>query len=375
MGGSITLARIRGIPIRVHYSLLIALPFLAYLFAQHFLQAARLADVPPNAVGGTPYVWGAVIALGLFVSVLLHELAHALYALRSGGRVTDITLLMIGGISRVAEMPRQPRREAVMAFVGPLTSLLLGVLFVWLHRFQLPRESFNLRFALFCIGHLNLVLGVFNLLPAFPMDGGRILRALLVGRLGVERATRAAATVGKVFAALFAIVGLFSFNWLLVLVAWFIYIGAQEEGQHAVLEARLSGVLVRDLMVARTASIDASTSLEDASQRLLEERRNALPVVEKGAVVGVLTLEHVRSVAADRRAEAKVLDVARIDDALKIDAAEPAAKALRVLSESGIPELPVVSAGEVIGTISVEDIARAVELRKLADAHSVEKAA
>src|SRR6266478_4712689 len=122
MGGSITLARIRGIPIRVHYSLLIALPFLAYLFAQHFLQAARLADVPPNAVGGTPYVWGAVIALGLFVSVLRHELAHALYALRSGGRVTDITLLMIGGISRVAEMPRQPRREAVMAFVGPLTS-------------------------------------------------------------------------------------------------------------------------------------------------------------------------------------------------------------------------------------------------------------
>src|SRR5216683_1696696 len=298
MGGSITLARIRGIPIRAHYSFLIALPFLAYLFAQHFVQAAQLADVPPEAVGN-PYVWGAVISLGLFVSVLLHELAHSLYALRSGGRVTDITLLM---------------------------------------------------------------------------DGGRILRALLVGRLGVERATRAAATVGKVFAALFAIVGLFSFNWVLVLVAWFVYIGAQEEGQHAVLEARLSGVLVRELMVPRTASVDACMSLEDASRRLLEERRNALPVVEEGAVIGVLNLEHVRSIPAHRRAEMKVLDVARIDDTLQIDAAEPAVKALRLLSESGIPELPVVSAGELIGTISVEDIARAVELRKLADArHGVEQ--
>jgi len=128
MGSAIRLGRIAGIPVQIHFSFLLALPLLAYLFAQQFVAAAQLVGIPQGRIGGDRYLWGLAVALALFASVLLHELAHSLYARRTGTRVSAITLLMIGGVSQIEDSPRRPRDEAIMALLGPLTSLAIPVL-------------------------------------------------------------------------------------------------------------------------------------------------------------------------------------------------------------------------------------------------------
>src|SRR5512138_1132756 len=219
MSGSIRIGTIRGIPIRIHVTFLVVLPLLAWGFGRVFSEAARLAGIPPSELRGPPILWGLVVALALFASVLVHELAHSLYALRPGGRVRDITLLMIGGVSQISEPPRTGRGEAMMALVGPLTSLVLGGAFYLVWRAIAATSQFDLAFATFHLFYLNVTLGVFNLLPAFPMDGGRVLRGVLADRVGLLRATEIAAMAGKAFAVLFAIAGFFSLNLLLMAVA------------------------------------------------------------------------------------------------------------------------------------------------------------
>ncbi|HET6438964.1 MAG TPA: M50 family metallopeptidase, partial [Anaeromyxobacter sp.] len=147
--GAVRIGRIAGIPIRIHVSFLIVLPFLAWAFATVYRRAAGAAGIAADRLGGPPLVWGLVVALALFLSVLVHELAHSVYALRSGGRVRDITLLMIGGVSQISVPPRTSSGEAVMALVGPLTSLVLGGLFYLLYHLVGGTGLLPLKFVLF----------------------------------------------------------------------------------------------------------------------------------------------------------------------------------------------------------------------------------
>ena len=225
------LLSVRGIPVPIHFTFLLILPFLAYAFGQSFSTAARMAGVPEQGLSGSPWTWGLLVALALFASVLVHELAHSLYAASHGGKVRSITLLMIGGVSQIDETPLRPAQEAWMALAGPATSLAVAGACFALDRALGGVGGFDARFGLFLVGQLNLMLGLFNLLPAFPMDGGRILRALLVRRLGRGQATHVAATIGKAFAVLFALGGLIAGNVLLVVIAFFVFIGAEAE-QH-----------------------------------------------------------------------------------------------------------------------------------------------
>ena len=225
------------------------------------------------------------------MSVLLHELAHSLYALRKGGQVRDITLMMVGGVSQISEMPREPRHEAMMAFVGPLLSIVLGALLYGVHALLADTPWFQLRFAAFYLGGLNLFLGFFNLLPAFPMDGGRILRALLTPQLGPVRATRLAANVGKVFAVLFAVWGLYTMNLLLMVIAAFVYMGAESEKRAALVKSMIGQLRVRDLMSPPPA-VGAPAVLQDddaahALRIMNETNASQLAVVaEDGSLVG-----------------------------------------------------------------------------------------
>jgi Zn-dependent protease len=253
---------IRGIPIRIHFTFLLILPLLAFAFSRAFREAARVAEVPANELG-SPLLWGLGLALALFLSVLLHELAHSLYALRKGGQVRDITLMMVGGVSQISEMPREPRHEAIMAFAGPLTSIVLGVVLFGVHALIADTPSFQLRFATFYLGGLNLFLGFFNLLPAFPMDGGRILRALLSGRLGIVKATRISAGLGKVFAVLFGIWGLATMNVLLMLIGVFVYMGAEGEKRAVMVKSLIGRMRVRDLMASRELADAPAISPDD----------------------------------------------------------------------------------------------------------------
>jgi Zn-dependent protease/CBS domain-containing protein len=362
-GGSLRIGSVRGIPIRIHFTFLLVLPLLALGFGRVFTEAARMAEVPAAELRGSPLLWGLLVAVALFLSVLVHELAHSLYALRKGGRVRDITLLMIGGVSQIAEPPRGGRNEAVMALVGPLASLALGGIFFLAWRALATTGSFSLGFVAFHLMYLNVVLGLFNLLPAFPMDGGRILRGVLAERRGLVGATRIAAAAGKVFAILFAIVGFLSVNLILVAVAFFVYVGAEAESRGVLVKTLLGQVRVRDLVVARTAGVEASAPVFDAAERMLRERRVALPVVEGGAVLGVVGPEDVNRVPPAERARTRVAEVVR--RVAPVEGGAEAAKALRAFAEARTSVVPVVEGGVLVGTLSQGEIMRALQLGEL----------
>jgi Zn-dependent protease len=206
--------RVRGIPIRLHVSLAFIIPFLSVVFAHPFRDSAGAAVAT---------VMGLGVAIALFASVLVHEIAHGLTALRLGGRVRSITLMFLGGISEL-EGALPPRCEALVAIVGPLASLAIGGLLLgvagWVGAAADPVQL---------VGALNVVLGAFNLVPAFPLDGGRLVRALLALRYGRPRATRVAGKVGQALAVVIGALGALSGDVMLLLVAAFIYVGAERE--------------------------------------------------------------------------------------------------------------------------------------------------
>jgi Zn-dependent protease/predicted transcriptional regulator len=372
--GAIRIATLRGIPIRVHYSLLLLLPLLAVLMSRQFASEAVTGGVPAERVLGVPLLWGLGLAVALFLSVLLHELAHSFYARSKGGQVSDITLLIIGGVSRITRMPEGSRHEALMALAGPATSLGLGALFLAAAVPLKHAPSAALYEAVAYLGGLNLVLGLFNLVPAFPMDGGRILRALLTGRLGHLRATQVAGTIGKGFALFFAFVGLFGvpglsrgINPVLLLIAVFVYLGADSESRQVLMQSLLNRVRVGELMVARTTAVDAGDSLVDVAMRMRAEQRRTLPVVEDGRVVGLVTLATVRQVPPFQR-----LRVRAREAALPVPPLTPESTAWEALKEMGqrrLTLLPVMRDGALVGTITQDDLIRRLELRELEDTH------
>jgi len=361
--GAIRIGSIAGIPIRIHVTFLLVLPLLAFGFGRVYRDAARIADIPADRLSGSPFLWGLVVSLGLFLSVLVHELAHSLYALRRGGQVRDITLLMIGGVSQISEPPRGARAEAVMALAGPATSLALGFVFWLLYRAFAGTPWFNLDFTLAQLASLNVVLGIFNLLPAFPMDGGRILRSLLVGRMGLLRATRMAAGAGKLFAVLFGIVGFLTANILLLVIAFFIYLGAEAETRSVLVRAVLGHVRVRDLVVWRPAPVDPAISVYEVGERMLREQRTAFPVVAEGEVLGVVGLDEVQKVPVEERRRTVVADVLRRVAPLPAD--EEVSRALRHLEEAGARAVPVVEGGALLGLLTQLDVARGLQLGEL----------
>lgn len=356
------LGRIFGIPIRVHFTFLLVIPLITYAFGRAFIAAAELAEVPPEALTGSPWLWGLGVAFALFLSVLVHELAHSIYAIRKGGRVRDITLLMIGGVSRIAEPPREHKQEAVMAGVGPLVSLGLGAALFALHS-VLDQASFNARFALFYVAGLNVFLGMFNLIPAFPMDGGRILRALLATRVGVVRATEVAARIGKGFAVLFGLWGVVSFNLLLLLIAFFVYAGAEGEARAVAVKSLLGKLSVRDVMKEPPPPLPAFVSAHDAAERMLSERRSGYTVELEAGGVGLLTLDAVRVVPPERRRELTAGQLARREPA--VAPSDPANEALKIMGELDARELAVSEGGRIVGTVGRDDILRELELMEL----------
>ena len=360
--GGFRILTIRGIPIRLHWSFLIVLPFLAFAFSRTFRTAALVADVPPDQLVGSPLLWGLGVAVALFVSVLVHELAHSLYALRKGGRVRGITLLMVGGVSEISEPPEKARQEAVMALVGPLVSLVLGGLFFAVHAAS-AAVSFNLRFAFFYLGTLNVFLGLFNLLPAFPMDGGRILRALLTDRMGAIRATTVASRGGKVFAVFFGLWGLVTFNIFLLLVAFFVFIGAEAETRAVMVRAILGGLRVGDIMERGVLPLTGEMTVGAAAEQMLRDRRTVYVVVDQGRAIGVLSLEDLQRIPLEQRFAVAIRAV--VPEAAPVSAADDATTALRLMSERDLSVVVVVEGGTVVGTLSREDIARTLKLSEL----------
>jgi stage IV sporulation protein FB len=212
---SYLLTHVMGIPVRVHITLIILLPFLAMQFAPWFEASA--------------FFFGLLCAAGVFVCVALHELGHSWVAIRKGCRVREIMLLPIGGVAKMSNVPSRPKDEFLVAIAGPATSAVLALLCRFIGGLFIKPDMAPLAVLFFVLSAVNLALFLFNLLPSFPMDGGRIFRAFMTPRLGRLKATALAARIGRIMAVAFGIFGLFNGNFLLVLIAIFIFQAAGAE--------------------------------------------------------------------------------------------------------------------------------------------------
>lgn len=383
--GSVTLFRVRGVPIRAHWTLLLIIPYLAIALSIQFRSIAELAGVSHQGLTVPPLVWGIVLALGLFASVTLHELAHSFVALRFGGSVRSITLMLVGGVSQLSRAPRRPFQEAVMAAVGPATSFGLGGLLYLAYAASRGARP-DLQMALFYLAAMNLTLGLFNLLPAFPMDGGRVLRAVLASRMRRERATQIAGTIGKLCAIVLGGLGIWAGNLLLMLVAVVVYSGAQAEIVQERLHVGLEGLRVDDLL-RRTRPpipvIAAGQSLGDALSRMRELDCLELVVLDAlGAPMTVLHVSDVAAVPVDARVLMTVGELAaRIPVRHVLVSGDASANdALTHAAEAGADYLIVIDPGadranRLIGLIAAEDIARISMFQALARQGSPSSAA
>jgi len=228
MQSPLKIGSIMGIPIKLDTSFLLALPISAYFSAINS-QPFGFAEVEPPIVR---YALSTLTAIFLFTSVLLHELAHSYVAKRYGVNIYSITLLLFGGVASM-EIPKKPGQEAKMAFAGPLTSLIIGVICLFTYSYIIspnPALSQNsVYLIIWTLGSMNLVLGIFNLLPAFPMDGGRMLRSFFAWKMSYSKATHSAASIGKFVAILMAIYGIYVGDLWLLLIAFYIYGSASNE--------------------------------------------------------------------------------------------------------------------------------------------------
>src|SRR4051812_6245211 len=270
MGWSFRVARVAGIEVRIHVTFLLLLAFFAYTgYAHDQTAAGALASV--------------VRVLALFGCVLLHEFGHALAAARYGIKTPDITLLPIGGVARLQRMPDRPLQELVVAIAGPLVNVVIAAaLFAGLGlraRFGFTDIENPTTGLLQWLALVNVALVVFNLIPAFPMDGGRVLRALLATRFNYARATRIAARVGQVLAFGFGALALMNGNMLLILIAIFVYFGAGQEAAAAQMRDLARGVAVSEAMVTDFRTLGAGDTLEHAVEALLRTSQHEFPVI------------------------------------------------------------------------------------------------
>ncbi|AFZ73609.1 site-2 protease family protein [Natronobacterium gregoryi] len=367
---NVHLTTIWGIPIRINVSLLVLLPVLVYLIAEgdqigiyasaiDALAPATL-EVAPLEEGATPWLIGLAGAVGLFFSVAVHELGHAYAARRYDIGTESITLWIFGGLAALESMPREWHREFWIAVAGPFTSLLLAVVFAGL----LQVIPGGLALVLFVVGWLaliNVVLAVFNMLPAFPMDGGRVLRALLGRRWSYVTATRIAARIGTIFALFFAVVGVLGGNPLLVLVALFVYVAATTESRTIALEELLRGVLAVDVMDEPARSVAADATLSDVATSLFENRRSEFVVTDDDEIVGLVTLSDLGQVDRSTLETTTVREV-MTDEVAHVGLETPAFEVLRAMGRD--PLVVVLEDGDPVGTVSRRDLGEIMQLRR-----------
>ena len=360
-----------GIPVRLNWTFLIVLPLFAYLIGSEVETIAGVMnetlgagiDTVAVGVGLTPWLLGLAAVLGLFGGVLLHEFGHSLVAMRYGYEIESITLWLLGGLANFAEFPEDWKHEFWIAVAGPIVSLGVGAVCYGVFVLA-PADSNALLFVFSYLAVLNVVLAVFNMLPAFPMDGGRVLRALLARNQPHAQATQRAAGIGKVFAFLMGVFGLVTFQLLLIVLAFFIYMAASGEAQQTTLKAVFEGVTVEDVMTprGRLDTVTETTSVAELMGRMFDERHTGYPVMDGDELVGMVTLEDAREVREVERDAYRVEDVMERDVA-SVTAGTDAMTALQVMQERGVGRLPVLDAdGELVGLISRSDLMTAFNI-------------
>jgi Zn-dependent protease len=316
-------------------------------------------------------IYSFILIVFLFVFVLFHELAHSVVARRHEIKVRKVVLYPIGGVSEIEEIPENPSIEWRMAIAGPLTSLVLGAAFVGIN-YALPVKippfsassvvisSGNL---LLDLGYLNLLLGAFNLIPAFPMDGGRVFRALLAERMTFTDATKYASYIGRIFGIGMVIFGLvFPAYFLVILIGVFVYIGASEEAEQTIVSTTLASVRVKDVMQSEVGAVHPHQTIAEALEVMFKSRYHDALVEKDGIFQGVVIWNEIIKVAPEQRNNLKVEQMPLKNISTYPD--EAVFEAYKLMTKEKIDLLPVVdkeSPSKVVGVLTSEAVASAYE--------------
>lgn len=342
MKGSIRLFKIQGISINVHITFFLLLfLFLSMGFKWLFLIVA------------------------IFCFVTLHELSHSIVAKKFGIQVREITLLPIGGVASMTKMPDKPYQEFLISLAGPLFNIAVVIVFflplyyllgpeVLFH--HLSVKTFPLTIA--HIYWINLILALFNLIPAFPMDGGRILRAILAQKMGYQKATKIAVNFGHVFALLFGYIGLIHGYIILIIIAVFVYMAASSEELQVDIRETLKKFTIKDILPSQFLTLDENATLAKVLELIFHSHQEDFPVVESGRMVGFVTRHDIISGIHQRGMSVRVSDIMRKKFPV-LRESDSLNKAQNIMQENNIKALPVVKgAGSVISVVTIEDITR-----------------
>jgi Zn-dependent protease/CBS domain-containing protein len=362
MNSSIRLFDIRGITLRVHLTFPLILVWAA-------LQFGLFAGL-----GTSGAIFGILVTLLLFVIVVLHELGHSIVAQHYGIAVKDIVLLPIGGMAQMKSIPEDPVQEFFIAIAGPLVNFILAGLMILVNLvFGLGGSLANPLALLFGFGGIsvasifnylfiaNLFLGIFNLLPAFPMDGGRILRALLATRLNYVRATDIAALIGKMMAILLGAWGVFGGGIFLILIAFFVFIEADQEGKIVKVRRMMRGLTVAQAYSAQARTLDPQATVGEAMELALNSLQSDFPVIDGGQVVGLLTRSKLVEALNQYGPAMQVRDV-MLRDVEPVTPEEELYDVQQQMMESQLNALPVAGTGGYLGLITRRGIHELIQL-------------
>jgi Zn-dependent protease len=368
--GQLRLGRIFGIEIGLHFSWFIIAALLTMSLAGHLYAV--------NRAWPTGLVWtaAAVTALAFFAAILLHELSHAAVARARGVDVPSITLFALGGIAHMKRDTADAKTEFWMGLAGPFTSVVIGVgalglasLLGW--NFQATPDTPGI-VMLVWFGFINIMLAAFNMIPGFPLDGGRVLRAILWWRSGNQiRATRIAATLGQIVAVGFIMIGFLSFFfgagfgglWLAFIGLFLLHAARSAVLETTVMEG-LRGVRVGDVMSRDCTTVERGTAISDVAEEVLRTGRRCFFVVDDGRVAGMVTPQELRAVPRDRWDATPAVEAMKPVERLhRVDAGAPVTQALDAIAQEDVNQLPVLEHGRIRGVISRDQILRLVAAR------------
>lgn len=348
------LGNFAGIDVYIHATFLLLIGWVGY---SHWLEHQNWLEV----------LKGVGFILTLFLCVILHEYGHALTARKYGIKTRDITIYPIGGVARLERMPEKPIEELWVALMGPVVNVVIAVglfAYLFLTGSLVPLTNLTVASGSFIerIMLINITLVLFNLIPAFPMDGGRVLRALLAMRMDYVRATQIAANVGQGMAFLFGFIGLFT-NPFLLFIAFFVYIGASQEASAVQMKNVIGGIPVGRAMLTDYKSLSPRDPLSRMAQLILAGTQHDFPVIDDAErVVGVVTRDDFLAALTQHGQNIAISAVMRSSPP-EVDSYDMVETALMRIQESGFPALPVTHAGQLVGIITAENIAEYLMIR------------
>jgi Zn-dependent protease len=360
------LGKIFGIDINIDSSWLVIFILFTWVLAGNYFPREY-----PTWARSLYWVVGLLTSLLVFASVLLHELAHSLVALKQGEKVRSITLFILGGVSQITEEPNEPLKEFAMAIVGPMSSFVIAFVFFILS-LSLKAVSVPLAASATYLAIINTALGVFNLIPGFPMDGGRVLRSILWKVTGnLKKATRAASVAGQGMAFLLIFLGIFqilrgslSGLWW-ILIGWFLHNAAVSGYSEVMIKSVLQGMKAQDLMSKDFETVPGDLSVQDlVDHYILKKKERVFLVSDNGGLTGIVCLEDVKQTPKEKWPQLKVKDIMTPRE--RLEAVTPDAdgnKILASLATKNIHQVPVMSGDRIEGIICRTDIIRYLQLR------------